>query len=306
MLRIPLSNAFGARLAAYDTTNSANGGYRSDSIFTSLLKGLAVTIDSNKAGNRALAYFNLSDTNTRLQVYFRTKRSGGIDTAVAQYYHSGAKSITGIPVLVSGRASTLRRTPQHGYLTYLSNATPNDDRLYIQSEPGSYALLKIPGLDTMANKVIYRAELIVPRLNTPSDNTFGLPDLLFMDMVTDDKDSALTVQNDFTISSSGPNFTAFGGAIRTSDQTYHFNITRHVQGIVTRHEHNYGLRLYAPFITTPYYVPPGKAADFAPSSFSKISIPGSSKVGAGRVVLYGGAEVNPTKKLRLYIVYSKI
>jgi hypothetical protein len=306
VLRIRLNNSFGDRLADYDTTNTANGGYRSDSIFSTLVRGLAIKVDSNKATNRGLAYFNLADARTKLQVYYRTKRNSGLDTAVAEYLHSGIKSINGLSTTVSGRASTIRRQPQHGWATYLANGNPNDDRLYIQSSPGSYALLKIPGLDTMTNKVVHLAQLIVPRVAGAGDNTFGLPNFLFMDMLTDDKDSALTVQNDFIFVNGTPNIATFGGFIRAADQTYRYNLTRHVQGIITRDEKNYTLRLYAPYVTIPYYFPPGKAADFAPSALSKVSVPVTSGLGAGRVVLYGGAEADATKKLRLYIVYSKI
>jgi hypothetical protein len=158
----------------------------------------------------------------------------------------------------------------------------------------------------MSNKVIHLAQLIAPRVAAAGDNTFGLPNFLFLDMYTDDKDSALTVQNDLVFANGTPNIPTFGGFIRVADQTYRFNLTRHVQGIVTRKEKNYNLRIYAPFITIPYYYPPGKAADYAPSALTKVNIPVVSGLGAGRVVLYGGAEADATKKLRLYIVYSKI
>ena len=306
VLRIPLAKSFGDRLSNYDTTNTANGGYRSDSIFSTLLRGLAIKIDSNKAGNKALAYFNLADTRTKLQVYFRTKRTSGLDTTVAEYFLSGSKTKNGLARAVSGQAATIRRAPQHGWATYLSNGNPNDDRLYIQSAPGSYGLLRIPGLDNMSNRVIHLAQLIVPRVAAAGDNTFGLPNFLFLDMVTDDKDSAYTIQNDFVFSNGTPNIPTFGGFIKEGDQTFRFNLSRHVQGIVTRKEKNYSLRLYAPYVTVPYYFPPGKAADYAPSALTKVNIPVISGPGAGRVVLYGGAEADATKKLRLYIVYSKI
>jgi hypothetical protein len=303
VLRIKLDNSFGTRLTNYDTTTTINGAYRSDSIFSTLVRGLAVTIDSNKAGNKALAYFSVGDTATQLLVYYRAKRNGTIDTAVAQFYNSGSKNVSGLNLAVSGQASTIRRTPQHGYATYLSNGNPSDDRVYIQSTPGSYALITIPGLDTMQNKVIHRAELIMPRVASPGDNTYGLPELLFLDMISTNKDSAYTIQNDFLVANSGPNFASFGGIIRASDQTYRFTVTRHVQGIVTRHEPNFKLRVYAPFVTVPWYIPPGS---FSTSGVSRVAIPVSSRLGAGRVVLYGGAEADLTKKMRLYIVYSKI
>lgn len=302
VLRIRLNNSFGTRLINYDTTNTANGAYRSDSIFSTLLAGLAVTIDSNKAGNRGLAYFNVGDTSTQLQVYYRVKRNGQ-DTAVAQFFNSGSKTVSGSSTAVSGVSSSVRRTPQHGYATYLANGNPNDDRVYIQSTPGSYALITIPGLDNLSNRIIHRAELIMPRVSSPGDVPYGLPDLLFLDMISANKDSAYTVQNDFLVSASGPNYSTFGGTIRASDQTYRFTLTRHVQGIVTRHEPNFRFRIYAPFVTVPWYIPPGH---FTSNGVSRIAIPANTFLGAGRIVLYGGAEADATRKMRLYIVYSKI
>lgn len=306
VLRIPLAKSFGERLAKYDTTRTANGGNYNDSLFSLLFRGLAVKVDSGKAGNRALAYFNVADANTKLEVYYRTRRTNGLDTAVAEYFHTGSKRINGNNLSVSGRASTIRRDAQHGWATYLTNGNPNDNRLYIQSAPGSYGFIKIPGLDTMTNKVIHRAELILPRVAATGDNIYDVPNYLFLDMITADKDSALTVQNDFLFANGEPNITSFGGIIKKSDQTYRFNLTRHVQGIITRDEANYGLRLYAPYITMPYYFPPGKAADYSAADRQRTAIPVTLGLGYGRVVLYGGAETDATKKPRLYIVYSKI
>jgi hypothetical protein len=300
VLRIRLNNSFGQRLINYDTTNTANGAYHSDSIFSTLLKGLAVTIDSNKAANKALAYFTPGDTSSKLIVYYRVQRNGVIDTTTTSFFNTGVKG----PLLVAGQSSSINRTPQHGFATYLNNATPSDDRIYLQSTPGSYALITIPGLDTMQNKVIYRAELVIPRVAAAGDNVFGLPDLLFLDLINASKDSAYTIQNDFFVGSAGPNILSFGGSIRASDQTYRFNITRHIQGIITRKEPNYQFRLYAPLVTVPWYVQPG--SKFTTSGISRISIPMNTYLGAGRAVLYGGTEADASKKMRLYIVYSKI
>ena len=303
VLRIRLNNSFGTRLTNYDTTNTANGAYRSDSIFSTLLAGLAVTIDSNKAGNKGLAYFNVGDTSTQLIVYYRVKNRGTIDTTYAQFFNNGAKATSGITTSVAGVSSSIRRTPQHGYSTYLSNGNANDNRVYIQSTPGSYALLTIPGLSTLSNRVIHRAEIIMTRVPSPGDIPYGVPDLLFLDMISTNKDSAYTVQNDFLISNNGPNFATFGGSLRSSDQTYRFTLTRHVQGIVTRHDPNFRLRVYAPLVTVPWYIGPGT---FTTSGISRVSTPINTFLGAGRVVLYGGAEPDATRKMRLYIVYSKI
>lgn len=305
VLRFRLDNSFGDRLLNYDTTNSSNGGYRNDSIFATLLRGFALTIDSNKASDRALTYFNISDEKTRLLVYYRVGRpTTGIDTTVAEFRNSGLNNDNS---LRNGIAASIRRNPGHGYATYLSNGQPNDDRIYIQSSPGSYALLTIPGLDTLANKVIHRAEVVLTRIASTAEDLYTPPQLLFMDMITSDKDSAFTIQNDFLLGSTGgANFTIFGGTLRKSDGTYRFNISRHVQGIITRKERNYQLRIYAPYLTRPWYLPPGKAADYNFAQLGKVELPIIGNIAAGREVLHGGAALDPAKKVRLYIVYSKI
>jgi hypothetical protein len=309
VLRIPLSTSFGTRLKNYDTTATSNGGFRSDSIFSTLLRGLAITVDSNKASNRALAYFNLADTKSRLFVYYRTQRGGNIDTGVAEFTHNGQQIIAGNVTARSGRASTIRRTPAGAYLAALTNGTSNDAELYIQGSPGSTAFLQIPGLSTMSNRVIHLAQLIVRRIPSPGDNLYTQPNL-FLQKETLDKDSAITVQNDFILSSDGSslpigNFSSFGGFLK-SDQTYRFNLTRHVQGIVTRKEPNYNFQLYAPFETTPFYLPPGKLSAYAPSSLTQIPITVNPYLGYGRVAVWGGAAPDPGNKLRLRIIYSKI
>ncbi len=53
VLRIPLVNTLGTRFRNYDTTYTANGGFRSDSILKTLFRGLAIKADNS--GN-ALTY----------------------------------------------------------------------------------------------------------------------------------------------------------------------------------------------------------------------------------------------------------
>ena len=45
-IRIPLDSNLGRRLVNYDTSNTANGGYRNDSLFKSLFRGFAVRADA--------------------------------------------------------------------------------------------------------------------------------------------------------------------------------------------------------------------------------------------------------------------
>ena len=72
---------------------------------------------------------------------------------------------------------------------------------------------------------------------------------------------------------------------------YNFNITRHVQQIVTKHTPNYTMRLFAPY-------------SFTYPQFSSGDILGNNRVAKGRVRV--GSGTNTNYRMRLHIVYSKI
>lgn len=295
VMRIRLNNSLGQKLVDIDSNV-----YKKDADFRAAFRGLAVIPDTNTSGN-GFAYFNLEDrTRSKLIVYYRVGRAGKIDTTYAEFNHDTV-----------GQANLIRRKPGGNYAAFLNNGNPNDDQLYIQSTPGSFASLKIPGLSTLSNRVIHRAELRVTRLQTPSDNIFTPPLLLFLDAETTDRDSAYTIQNDFlltpvtgTIGRYLGNFDVFGGQLKNNQ--YKFTLTRYVQGIITRKEPNQTLRLSAPYEPAPFFVPPGKFADYAPKSLSILSFGVIDQPAKGRVVLWGGSAPDPAKKLQLYIIYSKI
>lgn len=294
VLRIRLDSSLGRRIVDLDST-----GHKTDSAFRSHFRGLAVLTDTNNAGN-GLVYFNLADfEKSKLIIYYKVQRNGKLDTTFSEYKH-----------IATGQANLIRRKPQGNFAAYINNGNPADDKLYIQSTPGSYATVTIPGLSSMYNRVIHRAELIVTRLETPSDDKFAPPNLLFLDEETLDKDSAYTIQNDFILGSGANNtfvgnFDVFGGALR-SDKTYRFNISRRVQGIITRKEPVLRFRISAPFEPENYFYPPGRFTDYAPSSLSKLPFSVLPAPAFGRVVLWGGNAPDQNRKMRLYIVYSKI
>ena len=179
----------------------------------------------------------------------------------------------------------------------VSNTNPNDPVLYIQSTPGSYATIKIPGLGALSNRVVHRAELVFPRI-TPISETFGNPDLLFIDLVNPTNDTIFTVPNDFVRTGNNTyDVNLIGG--RINDNKYTFNISRHVQNIVTNKRLNYTLRISAPFIARPYILDAFGNKSAGPSLFLT-----NPSVAKGRVILAGGS--HPTNKVRLRIIYSKI
>lgn len=289
VLRIKLNNNnLGQLLASFKST--ANGGYDSDTSFRKLFRGLAIkTTNISGSPFGALAYFNASDANTALLVYYQSKSGTTRDTSVARFVHN-----------VYSQANSIRRTAGGEYLAKIGQS--NSQKLYIQSSPrGSYIGIKIPGLSSFPNKVIHRAELIA--YSVPADNASGseyliTPNRLFLDHKGENnsKDSAYFFDNDIQPGIDGAlDFTAFGGTLR-SDQSYRFKLTRYVQGIITRGERNDSLRLFAPL----------RANVYARSLGQVISVPNLDFIAKGRVVIASGNYPDPTKRLRLRIIYSNL
>ena len=289
VVRIRLDNALGTKLASYDTINGANGGYYSDSLFQTLFKGLAV---KTSATGNALSYYDLfNDAKTNLTVYFRATNNSVIDTASAVFYH--ASLYDDVSLRAWGIANTVKRTPASNWQTYLTNVTPLDDKLYIQSAPGSYASIKIPGLDNLSNRTIHLAELVAYRIPSAQDNIFT-PSTLYLDKTKGVNDSSFIFERDQSVSTQGQ--VSYNGGSLKSDGTYRFNITRHVQGIVTRQEPNMLLRLYAPLWSELN----------VKNTTSKVIVPVIDKIASGRTVLAGGNYSDPNMRLRLRIVYSNL
>lgn len=290
-LRIHLNTSFASRFINADTTTA----YQNDSIFKTFLKGVAVKASNSASPMKsALAYFDLSSEKTRITFYCRTK-SGGNITPIApffRYFNNNGTTTSSI----GGQANLIKRTPSAAYLANVTNGSPNDASLYLQTTPGSYTTLKIPGIDTLTNRVIHRAEIVVQKL-PPISETFATPDLLFIDIITAG-DTAFTIPNDFVRTGDNTyDANLLGG--RLKDDKYVFNISRYIQNIVTNKKTNYTLRIYAPFITQPYILDAKGNKSAEPIIFLI-----NPKVAYGRVIVAGGS--HPTKKMQLRIIYSKI
>lgn len=290
VLRIKLDNSLGDRFKNYDTTNA----YKNDSAFKKSFKGFAIKADN--IGN-GLAYFNLSDNfKTKLIIYYHATVNGKDSASFSEFYH-----IPFVPQILyknpanyrNGQANFIQRTPGGGFASTTAPGTITDQKIYLQSSPGSIAYITVPGLSTFQNKVIHRAELIISRLPTTTDDIFTLPSLLFLDHKS--SDTAYTLNNDIAFQGSSYDIVLFGGRLR-SDNTYRFNITRHVQGIITRQEPNDTLRLYAPLRTTL----------FDKNFRSNQTITVLSQIANGRVVLAGGNYPDAAQRMRLRIIYSNL
>ena len=290
-LRIKLDTAFGRQFVEFDTAVA----YKNDSSFRANFRGLAVKINEGASPVRkALAYFDLNNTDrTRITFYCRITRNGKTDTLSPVFNYNGRT-----------QANLVSHTPANSYLAALNNGNPNDQLIYIQSVPGSYATVKVPGLDTFknVNRVIHRADLIIEKVGSLEDNIYSPPALMFMDAMNAVGDSVFTIRNDFIInpsSNNGYDVANLGGIYR--NDKYQFNLTRFLQSVVSKQLPYYTFRVYAPFYVRPFWaLPDGKIVDFPVPNPVFVNEP----VANGRFV--GGGGSHPTKKMRVRIIYSKI
>ncbi len=284
VLRIPLSNSIGERFKTFDTSLASTGGFRNDSIFYTLFKGLA--IKSSATGN-ALVSLNLSNqTSTKLTVYFKRTKNNVPTPSSAEFYHVG-----------NGQANLIQR--QISGSAYETNiATSDAERIFLQAttgSKGSYGGIKIPDLDTFKNSIIHLAELIITPVDVVQDEKLTAP-ILYLDhkRIANNRDSLLFFGKDlFDLTG---NFNSTFGGTTQSDGKYRFNITRYIQDVVTKRELNDSLRLFAPLQVT-YRT----AATTQP-----LIVPGNQNPGFGRVVLGGGAFPDAAQRMKLRIIYSKI
>ena len=283
VVRIKLDVSIGNKLAQMDTATGPNGGYKNDSLFKTIFNGLS--IKASNSGN-ALSYFDLTDTATKLIVYYKYKQNNKDTTAIVEYGHTS-----------NGQSNYVNVQPGGNWASSLNNTAA--DKIYIQSSPsGSYTSIVIPDLSTFGNKVIHRAEIVATKIPSVNDNIFPPPFRLLLDRYRTSAagDSSYLFEKDLLLGNDGSiGYVNFGGTIK--DNHYRFDITRYVQGVVTKHERNDTLRLWAPLRAWEYSIAFG--------SYQK-NLPVNSRVAEGRLVLAGGSYADPNSRLRLRIVYSNL
>ncbi len=293
-LRIRLDNAFAQSLLSNDT----NTIYKSDSLFKEFFKGFAILPDTNYGGN-ALTYFNITDTNTKLAFYFKYPVTTTKDTTVVVNFRFTPGSAS---------ANTIVRNHAGAELNdHLQHPSSGDDVIYIQTAPGNYAEIKLPALDTISNRIIHRAELIMEQVYSPapSDGYFIPPGYLYLEVKNADT-SFMPIPCDFTVLSGSPNLAQLGGFKKDAKDgsgstiaRYTFNISRYVQKVITDVVPNYTLKLSAPDYINNDSGYLDKCNQPIPLFNYFINNPAF-----GRVKLGGGN--NPQYAMRLRLVYSRL
>lgn len=294
MIRIRLDDDFGQRLLNYDTIG-LNDAYSSDSAFRKRFKGFAI---KSSSGNGIMG---LSARGATMTIYYRYSdiQLQSKDTTATFVFHNDS----------SAYANYVGRDYSGTQIATTASDNVEDQIVYIQNTPGTYATLKIPALANMGNRIVHLAQLQIESVHDQSDTIFRAPSVMFMDVYDAAANKYAFVPYSFNFSQSGePGLDNFGSyAIYNKDEAgnsirqWRFNLTRYVQNIVNNRIKNNELRLYAaPLVSLNFWSP-------ATNSYQE-NVQGNVNLGMnavfGRVRLGGGT--HPTQKMKMRIVYSKI
>jgi len=318
LIRIKMPMSWANTLYNRDSTstNSSNNAFALDSIFRHFYNGLAVI--PTGSGANAIMYVNLADTSTKLEVHFRKKSKTGVIDTTFQSLSLNARN-TPPGTSEPGPSSVANYIVRNRAGASIS--APAAGEHYLQATPGSYVNLNIPGLSTLSNRIIHRAEIIIQQIphNTILDEILSAPPILYLDLKdTTTADNWKPIYYDLNsgegydpdsklgygyFPTGGIDYFSFGGYRRAGADKfsnpikyYNFNISRHVQRIVTNHTTNYNFRLYAPYEV--FYPQLGNAL------YPAQKVPIANNLAAGRVKIGGGN--NPNYRMILRIVYSNL
>ena len=290
-LRIILDSSFGKSILSHDSAHA----WATDTVFKSFLGGFALVPDFGFGGN-ALSYYSLTDSNTKVSVYYKYTKDSLI---------SAVTDFTFTDLLSAG--NFIARNHSGAEITnHLTQPADGDDEIYIQTNPGTYAQIKIPEISNLSNRVINRAELVMDQIYDPSDKDFITPNYLYLEAYDSAVVNTRPIPCDFNTLSGTPNLGQFGG-FRTyvkdpfgnTISRYTFNISRYVQKIVTNHHANLTLKLSSPS----YIDIPAAYVDECTQPVSPILYQ-INQFTLGRVKLGGGN--NPNYRMKLHIIYSAL
>ena len=278
--------------------------YKNDTTFRQAFPGFVLTAN---AGNNVLIRINLLDTNTKLGLYYSTNSTtstvaGSRDTLV-DYFRFALNNI--------GYANFVKRNSA-GSEVARHYGIANDSLVYVQTSPGTMVKIKVPALKNFANKIIHRAELIaeqVPDANSALDAQFPAPNYLFLGANDSAKNQIRSVPNDFQGTANTSQFIRFGGFRINkyvqgfnSVATYNFDLSRYMQGVISRKDSVFDLRIFAPVNDTIKFVPPYPNNFMAAKDYLTSDL--GNQPAIGRVRLGGGSHSKFRMRLRVY--YSNL
>ena len=286
----------------FDSTNA----YRSDSTLREYFRGFALSTDDNA---NSLIRISMTDTNTKLALYYSSSSLNAAkrDTSVIFMKFS---------LYSNGDANFITRNRKSAEVFKHFNPTTsvNDSLVYIQTSPGTMVKVKVPGLKNFKNRLIHRAELIAEQV--PDDATYNTletqmlpPQYLFLGVYDTATKKVRNVPNDYVGTSSTEYMDRFGGKLIYKSMygypkvaSYNFNISRYIQGVISRSDSLFDFRIMAPVNDSITFVPPypnNKQAgiDYLTSSLGNQAAVGRVRIGGGKHSRF---------RMRLHVYYSEL
>ena len=251
-----LTNLYGStKLIPKDTVSQEISFKLSQTLINKLLAADSAT---NSTNDLFLQYFkglyieasNLNNVGTLMKT---------VGSGLMMYYHKANDTIPHSYVYTNNSTSSSVSRFTHDYSTtaffpHLNNETVQDSLIYLQTSGGLRAKILIPNLGIwsklipeMANNrdttrlAINKAELIFTLDTIQSEPLKYIPaeQLVFSAI---DSEGKTYLPSDYYFL---PAY--YGGAYNILDHTYRFNITQHIQDVITKKKVNYGFYLETSF-----------------------------------------------------------
>jgi hypothetical protein len=230
-LRIPLSNSFGNQLLANADKMNAND------VFLEYFKGIEIKGGSM---NDAMLSFALQSSDITL---FYTQEDSIFDDSgvfdrvesIAKKYSFAINSFSAKSVYYNNNRNIVGNARVDAPVKqYMNNG--NNDLMFVQSMEGLMGKITFPYINTLAGKIVNKAELTLTVANDDNLSKFPVPTQLLVLM---EVDSNFVIIEDVAVSISvSGGFDLFGGSFMseiingTTYRTYTINISGHFQDMI--------------------------------------------------------------------------
>ena len=230
-ITIPLDTSLGNKLL-----NAPDSVMANNDVFLNYFKGLLIESESQITQGGTILTLEAAYSNqwqgSALLVFYKNDEYRNQDTSLTTPY-----IISPYSARVNSITHDYSGTP---FEANLNTETGEDSLIFVQATGGLKARIVIDNLSSWAdsaNTAINKAELVFQIDTVASDvNKFPPPSQLLLTFVNKDDKEALPA--DFSFSEA-----FYGGRLRTSDWTYRFNITQHMQLILDGEIENKGFYL---------------------------------------------------------------
>ena len=219
-ISIRLSDAVGNQLLHADSLDMVN-----NDTFLNYFKGVYVESQPLQSGGGLVylkaqasllnVYYHKTDTDTLAFSYRLTANSAD----VSRFDHDYANA---------------------WFADHLNQDTAQDSLVFVQPTGGTKVKIEVPSLDgwvDSTNCMINKATLTFHADTTMSDfHQYAMPNQLFLKIIKDDGSEAFPIDSQLSLS-------YYGGVYNSTDATYTFNITQHLQQIIDGTVQNLGFYL---------------------------------------------------------------